>query len=173
MNNSEIGAAFVAMVNNQREKKDIQGRNNLHIKQVGENLALYSYSTPIAVYNGQFVVLNDSFLSAATAKHQSHICRRDFDCPVSIVLHFEALCYTCSDLIKQAAPLYSYKKQVFTASNGRNYTRFVLSRENPYYCPTYGYYGKAYEIHRYTSEQAAKDETQRLNILACGQLTNL
>ena len=168
MNNKEIAAAFAAMCNGTKEAKQIIGRNNLHVypNYLG-GLSLYSYSTPIAVYDGTRVVVNKTFFSATTAKHQNNLNRIAFNCPVSIVLHFGG--WGCSDsaLLQQAAPLYSYQKQVFTASNGRKYTRFVLRRQAS---PTNS---TVYDLHRYTSEQAAKDETQRLNILACGQLTNL
>lgn len=161
MNNSEIGATFVAMCNGTKEVKQIIGRNHLHIypNYLG-GVSLYSYSTPIAVYDGTKVVINQTFLSASTAKHQSTILSKCFNCPVSIVLHFGG--WGCSDnaLLKQAAPLYSYQKQVFEAANGRKYTRFVLRRQAS---PTDN---TVYNLHRYTSEQAAKDEMSRLNRLA-------
>lgn len=161
MNNSEIGAAFVAMCNGTKEQREIIGRNHLHIyRNYSGGLSLYSYSTPIAVYDGTKVVVNQTFFSATTAKHQSQLYRSAFNCPVATVYNFSG--WGCSDsaLLQQAAPLYSYQKQVFTASNGRKYTRFVLRRQAS---PTDS---TVYDLHRYTSEQAAKDEMSRLNRLA-------
>ena len=155
MNNSEIGATFVAMCNGTTEKKTINGRNNLSVRIVDEMLALYSYSTPIAVYDGAKVVINQTFLSSATSKHQNTISRKAFTCPVAVVLHFGGWGYHETDLLKQAAPLYSYRKETFHDCNGKPYTRYVLRKE-----------GEEYGLHPYTKEQAAKDEAARLNALA-------
>ena len=103
MNNSEIAAAFVAMVNNQQEKKTVNGRNNLSIRVVGDKLALYSYSTTIAVYNGSIVVVNQTYLSRSTAKHQSALNCSRFNCRVSIVLHFGGFCGNSYGFESQAA----------------------------------------------------------------------
>ena len=162
MNNYEIGAAFVAMCNGTEEKKTINGRNNLSVRIIGELLALYSYSTPIAVYDGLKVVINQTFLSSATSKHQNTISQKAFACPVAVVLHFGGWGYGEADLLKQATPLYSYQKQVIEAANGRKYTRFVLRKQAS---PTDN---AVYNLHRYTTEQAAKDEAARLNRLAYG-----
>lgn len=162
MNNRQIADRFVNMVNGKEEKKTINGRNNLSIRVVGDKLALYSYATPIAVYNGTFVVVNSSSYSASTAKHQSHLNRNAFNCPVSVVCHFVEFGCSCGELLQQAAPLYSYKKETFHDCNGKPYTRYVLHKE-----------GVSYGLHPYTKEQAAKDEMSRLNALAVGQLTNI
>lgn len=161
MNNSEIGAAFVAMCNGTKEVKQIIGRNHLHIyhNYLG-GVSLYSYATPIAVYDGKKVVLNRSFFSASTAKHQNTISGKRFNCPVAYVYNFARWGCSDSDLIEQAAPLYGFRRVELTASNGRKYTRFELfkqidlNRDN------------TIELHRYTTEQAAKDEAARLNSLA-------
>lgn len=153
------------MCNGTKEVKQIIGHNHLHVypNYLG-GVSLYSYSTPIAVYDGAKVVINQTFISASTAKHQCTISRQVFECPVSVVLHFSG--WGCSDsaLLKQAAPLYSYRKKVFTASNGRKYTRFVLLKQTPETVKISGC--SETELHRYTSEQAAKDEAARLNSLA-------
>lgn len=165
MNNKQIAAAFVAMCNGTKEVKQIAGRNNLHVYQnylSGTGVSLYSYSTPIAVYDGAKVVINQSFFSASTAKHQAALNRNAFNCPVAVVVNFSS--WRCSDgeLLKQAAPLYSYQKRVFVAANGRKYTRFVLRKQASPTDTT------VYDLHRYTSEQAARDEAARLNNLAYG-----
>lgn len=172
MNNSEIAAAFVAMVNNQQEKKTVNGRNNLSIRVVGYKLALYSYSTPIAVYNGSIVVVNQTYLSSSTSKHQSALNCSRFNCRVSLVYHFGGFCgnsygfespaaYTVSDLLRQVAPLYSYQKRQYLSKNNRIYYRYTLLKDEEGAILTY-----QKEIHSYTSEQAAKDEMSRLNRLA-------
>lgn len=161
MNNKEIGAAFVAMCNGTKEVKQIIGRNNLHVypNYLG-GVSLYSYGTPIAVYDGAKVVINQTFFSNSTAKHQNTISRKMFNCPVSVVLNFARWRGAESALVEQAAPLYSYQRQVFEAANGRKYTRFVLRRQVSQTDRT------VYNLHRYTSEQAAKNEAARLNSLA-------
>lgn len=109
MNNSEIAAAFAAMVRGDRKAARIDGRNNLSVKAYSNGqIAVYSYYTPIAVYDGTKVVINQTFLSASTAKHQSKLNGLRYGCPVAVVLHFGCLSYGETDLLKQAAPLYSY-----------------------------------------------------------------
>lgn len=175
MNNSEIGATFVAMCNGTTEKKTINGRNNLSVRIVGEMLALYSYSTPIAVYDGAKVVINQTFLSSATSKHQNTISRKAFTCPVSIVLHFGGFCgnsygfqspaaYTCRELLEQAAPRYYYAKTQHLSANNRIYYRWTLYKATPETEKISGC--TATTLHHYTTEQAAKDEAARLNSLA-------
>lgn len=172
MNNKQIAAAFVAMVNGTtKEYKTINGKNNLSVRVVGDTLALYSYSTPIAVYDGKKVVVNNTFLSSSTAKHQSYL--RGLRVPTSTVYNFGYFCgndygvegpaaYTCRELLEQAVNLYGWRRVKLTAKNGKNYTRFELFKQIDL--------NRAYtiEIHRYTSEQAARDEAARLNELAYG-----
>lgn len=161
MNDSEIKATFVAMVNGEKPAKTINGRNNLHILKrynCSNGVSLYSYSTPIAVYDGEKVVLNCSYFSNSTAKHQSGL--RGFNCPVAEVYNFAVWGGTESALLEQAAPLYGWRRVELTASNGRRYTRFELFKQLDL--------NRADTIwlHRYTKEQAAKDEAARLNSLA-------
>lgn len=156
MNNQEIAAAFAAMVRGDRKAARIDGRNNLSVKAYSNGqIAVYSYYTPIAVYDGTKVVINQTFLSASTARHQSKLNGLRYGCPVAIVLHFGGWGYSETDLLKQAAPLYSYRKETFHDCNGKPYTRYVLRKE-----------GENYGLHPYTKEQAAKDEAARLNALA-------
>lgn len=163
MTNQQIAAAYVAMCNGTKKVENIVGRNNLHIYQnylSCTGVSLYSYSTPIAVYDGAKVVINQSFFSASTARHQAALSMKAFGCPVSVVVNF--CCRGCSDgeLLKQAAPLYSYQRRVLVATDGRKYTRFVLRKQASQTDTA------VYDLHRYTSEQAARDEAARLNSLA-------
>lgn len=176
MNNKQIAVAFVAMVNGTtKEYKTINGKNNLSVRVVGDTLALYSYSTPIAVYDGKKVVVNNTFLSSSTAKHQSYL--RGLRVPTSTVYNFGYFCgndygvegpaaYTCRELLEQAVNLYGWRRVKLTARNGRSYTRFELFKETPDTIKIPGC-GETI-IHRYTSEQAARDEAARLNNLAYG-----
>lgn len=165
MNNLQLAAAFVAMVNGQQAKKELSTANNMSIGTRGQYLVLYSYYTPIAVYdaNYNYVVFNSSFYSATTAKHQSKLNCSRFNCPVAIVNYFYKVGCNCIELVEQADRLYSYEKRQYTASNGRKYTRFVLlktDKENGLFT------AHKTELHRYISEQAASNEADRLNKLA-------
>lgn len=184
MNNKQLATAFVDMVNGKQKKKPVTA-HNMSIDIQGENLVLMSYYTPIAVYNStaNYVVVNNTFLSASTAKHQSKLNCSRFECPVSIVLHFGGFCgssygikspaaYTVNELLEQTEPLYYYDKLQYLSKNGRIYYRWTLYKAATAMDRINGN-GDFTEIHRYTNEQAAKDETNRLNILACGQLANL
>ena len=86
MNNSEIGAAFVAMCNGTQTEKDIKGRNNLHVEVSATAIKLVSYYTTIAQFDkaANLVIICNDFLSVSTAKHQNTLCRRGlrFGCPV-------------------------------------------------------------------------------------------
>lgn len=86
MNNSEIGAAFVAMCNGTQTEKDIKGRNNLHVEVSATAIKLVSYYTTIAHFDkaANLVIICADFLSASTAKHQNTLCRRGlrFNMPV-------------------------------------------------------------------------------------------
>lgn len=167
MNNSQIAASFVAMVNGQQEKKSMQTANNMSISVQGENLVLMSYYTPIAVYNSTFnyVVCNVSFLSATTAKHQAKLNYSRFNCPVSLVNYFYKWGCAATDLLEQAEPLYYYARLQYVSKNNRIYYRWTLYKAATKIDKING--GCDFtEIHRYISEQAAKDEMSRLNRLA-------
>ena len=160
MTNKQIGAAFVAMCNGTKEITRIIGRNNLHVHlNMWGGVSLYSYSTPIAVYDGKKVVFNGTYFSASTSKHQS-AAYGAYEVPLAIVRNFFGLGYSEQSLLDQAAPLYSYEKKTFTTRNGRNYTRFVLCKQQSLTNAT------TVELHRYVSEEAAKAESDRLNRLA-------
>lgn len=168
MNNSQLAAAFISMVNGKQEKKSMQTANNMRISVQGENLVLMSYHTPIAVYNSTFnyVVCNVSFLSAPTAKHQAKLNYSLFDCPVSRVNYFYGWGCAATDLLEQAKPLYYYARIQYVSKNNRIYYRWTLYKAATKIDKIINGVCDFTEIHRYISEQAAKDEMSRLNRLA-------
>lgn len=127
MNNSEIGAAFVAMCNGTQEKRNVNGRNNLSITTDGKNVTLWSYNTAIAYYHAEThtAIVSTYFYSPSTAKHQSAVKGSGlYACRVRFV-NFTEWNASGADLLKFDVPT-RYRlsgKYTVTTANGRHVTR--------------------------------------------------
>lgn len=127
MNNREIGAAFVAMCNGTKEKRNVNGRNNLTITTNGNNVTLWSYNTAIAYYHAEThtAIVSTYFYSPSTAKHQSAVKGRGlYACRVRFV-NFTEWNASGADLLKYDVPT-RYRLSdtyIVTTANGRRVTR--------------------------------------------------
>lgn len=126
MNNNEIGAAFVAMCNGTKEKKNVNGKNNLSITTDGKNVTLWSYNTAIAYYcdDKELAIVSTYFYSASTAKHQATVKGRFFDCKARFVNYTEWNA-SGADLLKYDVPTRYRLSDVYTVTtaSGKHVTR--------------------------------------------------
>lgn len=127
MNNYEIGAAFVAMCNGTKEKKNVNGRNNLSITSDGRNVTLWSYNTAIAYYHAETntAIVSTYFYSPSTAKHQSAVKGRGlYSCRVRFV-NFTEWNASGPDLLKYDVPTRYRLGDAYTVTtaSGRHVTR--------------------------------------------------
>lgn len=128
MNNSEIGAAFVAMCNGTKKKRNVNGRNHLSITTDGKNVTLWSYNTAIAYYCGEtdMAIVSTYFYSPSTAKHQATVKGRYlYDCRVRFVNFTEWNTASGADLLKYDVPTRYRLSDTYTVTtaNGRHVTR--------------------------------------------------